>query len=189
MARIGHYGVADGSFHWYGYRLEQTTADGDWMGLSEITAIDNHTFAIIERDKLIGPAARIRRVCTVTVPTAAGQVTDPGVQLPTLNKNLALDVLPALRATNGWTQEKLEGFAIAGGRSTPSPTTSLNDATGETQFVRSARHRARSADHAGWHSMPLRDVDPLARLSSGGALFDRLPVVLAVLVVLPEVVP
>ena len=123
MARIGHYGVADGSFHWYGYRLEQTTADGDWMGLSEITAIDNHTFAIIERDKLIGPAVRIRRVCTVTVPTAAGQVTDPGVQLPTLNKTLALDVLPALLATNGWTQESRKASRSRAAGSTPSPTT------------------------------------------------------------------
>ena len=29
--------------------------------------------------------------------------------LPVLPKKLAIDVLPALRATNGWTQEKLEG--------------------------------------------------------------------------------
>ncbi|MCC6497466.1 MAG: esterase-like activity of phytase family protein, partial [Propionibacteriaceae bacterium] len=133
----GRYDVATGTFHWYGYRLEATTAAGDWMGLSEITAIDDHTFAVIERDKLNGPAARVKRVYTVSVPTDDGLVTDPGGQLPVLDKSLALDVLPALRATRGWTQEKLEGFAIAGGRVyAVTDNDGLKDATGETVFLR-----------------------------------------------------
>lgn len=137
IARIGRYDVATGTFHWYGYRLEATTAAGDWMGLSEITAIDDHTFAIIERDKLNGPAARVKRVYTVSVPTDDGLVTDPGGQLPVLDKTLALDVLPALRATRGWTQEKLEGLAIAGGRVyAVTDNDGLKDATGETVFLR-----------------------------------------------------
>ncbi|MCC6496326.1 MAG: esterase-like activity of phytase family protein, partial [Propionibacteriaceae bacterium] len=136
IARIGRYDVATGTFHWYGYRLEATTAAGDWMGLSEITAIDDHTFAVIERDKLNGPAARVKRVYTVSVPTDDGLVTDPGGQLPVLDKSLALDVLPALRATRGWTQEKLEGFAIAGGRVyAVTDNDGLKDATGETVFL------------------------------------------------------
>ena len=136
IARIGRYDVVTGTFHWYGYRLEQTSVPGDWLGLSEITAIDDHTFAVIERDKLNGPAAAVKRIYTVTVPTSDGAVTDPGDTLPVLQKKLALDVLPALRATKGWTQEKLEGFAIAGGKAfAVTDNDGLKDATGETVFL------------------------------------------------------
>lgn len=137
IARIGRYDVVTGRFAWYGYRLETTSTPGDWMGLSEITAIDDHTFAVVERDKLNGPAAAVKRVYTVSVPTDDGAVTDPGDQLPVLDKTLAIDVLPALRATRGWTQEKLEGFAIAGGRAyAVTDNDGLKDATGETVFLR-----------------------------------------------------
>ena len=137
IARIGRYDVVTGTFHWYGYRLEQTSVAGDWLGLSEITAIDDHTFAIIERDKLNGPAAAVKRIYTVTVPTSDGAATDPGDTLPVQGKKLALDLLPALRATKGWTQEKLEGFAIAGGRAyAVTDNDGLDDATGETVFLR-----------------------------------------------------
>ncbi len=137
IARIGRYDVVTGTFHWYGYRLEGTSVAGDWMGLSEITAINDHTFAIIERDKLNGPAAAVKRIYTVTVPTSDGAVTDPGDTLPVLDKKLAIDVLPVLRATKGWTQEKLEGFTIAGGRAfAVTDNDGLKDATGETVFLR-----------------------------------------------------
>ena len=137
IARIGRYDVVTGTFHWYGYWLEQTSVAGDWLGLSEITAIDDHTFAIIERDKLNGPAAAVKRIYTVTVPTSDGAATDPGDTLPVQGKKLALDLLPALRATKGWTQEKLEGFAIAGGRGyAVTDNDGLDDATGETVFLR-----------------------------------------------------
>src|SRR5690606_7572038 len=110
IARIGRYDVDDATWHWYGYELNNAKKDGaDWVGLSEITAVDDDTFAVIERDKLNGPNARNKRVHTVDIPA-----TDPvGDELPILEKSLAIDVLPALKATNGWTQEKLEGFTIA----------------------------------------------------------------------------
>ncbi len=129
--------MVTGTFHWYGYQLEHTSVAGDWMGLSEITAINDHTFAVIERDKLNGPAAAVKRIYTVTVPTSDGSVTDPGDTLPVLDKKLALDLLPALRATKGWTQEKLEGFTIAGGKAfAVTDNDGLKDATGETVFLR-----------------------------------------------------
>ncbi|MFI5427693.1 esterase-like activity of phytase family protein [Aeromicrobium sp. UC242_57] len=53
IVRIGRYDVNDETWHWYGYELESPKRDGgDWVGLSEITAVDNDTFAVIERDKL-----------------------------------------------------------------------------------------------------------------------------------------
>ncbi|WP_456698324.1 esterase-like activity of phytase family protein [Aeromicrobium sp. P5_D10] len=135
IARIGRYDVADGSWHWYGYEMNSPKRDGaDWVGLSEITAVDNDTFAVIERDKLNGPNARHKRIYTFDIPE-----TDPvGADLPVLDKKLAIDVLPALRATEGWTQEKLEGFTIAADGSLYGVTDNdgLKDSTGETAFLR-----------------------------------------------------
>lgn len=139
ITRIGRYDVEDGSFHWYGYRLNAPQRGGaDWVGLSEITAIDDDTFAVIERDKLNGPAARNKRIYTFSVPSAGGQVSDPATDtLAMVDKKLAIDVLPHLRATNGWTQEKLEGFTIAADGTLYGVTDNdgLKDATGETVFL------------------------------------------------------
>lgn len=140
IVRIGRYDVEDSSFHWYGYRLDAPQrGTGDWVGLSEITAIDQDTFAVIERDKLNGPAARNKRIYTVSVPSEGGAVSDPSIsELPILSKRRAIDVLPALRATHGWTQEKLEGFTIAADGSLYGVTDNdgLKNATGETVFLR-----------------------------------------------------
>jgi len=138
VVRIGRYDVADQSWHWFGYELQGPQRDGtDWVGLSEITAVDDDTLAVVERDKLNGPNARNKRIYTVDVPA-----TDPtGDELPVLDKTLAIDVLPALRATNGWTQEKLEGFTIAADGALYGVTDNdgLKDATGETVFLRLGR--------------------------------------------------
>lgn len=133
VARIGRYSVATGTWSWFGYRLTTTTTDGDWMGLSEITALDANTVAVIERDKLNGPNARVKRVYAVDVPAKGA----PAVNLPILPKRLVVDVLPALRSTRGWTQEKLEGFTVSGGTMVAvTDNDGLDDATGETVFLR-----------------------------------------------------
>ncbi|UWP79056.1 esterase-like activity of phytase family protein [Dactylosporangium fulvum] len=134
VVRIGRYDVATRRWTWFGYRLETTTTAGDWIGLSEIVAVDRNTLAVIERDKLNGPAAKIKRVYTVTVPAK-----DPAAgTLPVLPKRLAVDVLPALRADNGWTQEKLEGLTIGGDGQVYAITDNdaVQDATGETVLLR-----------------------------------------------------
>ncbi|WP_159604578.1 esterase-like activity of phytase family protein [Agromyces humi] len=139
VTRIGRYDVATGAWTWFGYRLGDTTAPGDWMGLSEITAVDGDTLAVIERDKLNGPAAAVKRVYTVELGDTVG-ITGVGAPggLPVLAKSLAVDVLPALRAGNGWTQEKLEGLAVGGDGRVYAVTDNdgLKDATGETVFLR-----------------------------------------------------
>jgi hypothetical protein len=133
VARIGRYDVATNTWSWFGYQLESTSTPGDWMGLSEITAVDDDTLAVIERDKLNGPAARIKRVYTVDVPATGGTTTPVR-----LTKKLAVDVLPALRATKGWTQEKLEGLTIGADGNVYAVTDNdgLKDATGETVFLK-----------------------------------------------------
>ncbi|MET9358483.1 esterase-like activity of phytase family protein [Streptomyces sp. NPDC006617] len=132
VVRLGRYDVAAGSWSWYGYRLESTGTAGDWMGLSEVTVVGDR-LAVIERDKLNGPAARVKRIYTVDLPKSAA----PSGALRVLPKRLAHDVLPDLRATNGWTQEKLEGLTVGGDGHvyTVTDNDGLDDATGETVFL------------------------------------------------------
>nr|WTA00521.1 esterase-like activity of phytase family protein [Streptomyces sp. NBC_00857] len=70
---------------------------------------------------------------TVDLPKSAA----PSGQLPVLPKKLAHDVLPDLRATNGWPQEKLEGLTVAGDGEVYAVTDNdgLDNATGETAFL------------------------------------------------------
>lgn len=131
VARIGRYDVASDTWDWFGYTLEQTSTDGDWMGLSEITVIDENTVAVIERDKLNGPRAAIKRVYTVDLPATHSTALRP------VSKALAIDVLPRMQELNGWTQEKLEGLGITGNGRVFAVTDNdgLDDATGETQLM------------------------------------------------------
>ncbi|WP_046506476.1 esterase-like activity of phytase family protein [Streptomyces odonnellii] len=132
VVRLGRYDVTSGTWSWYGYRIGSTTTPGDWIGLSEITAVGDK-LAVIERDKLNGPAAKIKRIYTVDLPKSAA----PSGSLPVLPKKLAHDVLPDLRATNGWTQEKLEGMTVAGDGQVYAITDNdgLDNSTGETVFL------------------------------------------------------
>ncbi|WP_028659499.1 esterase-like activity of phytase family protein [Nocardioides insulae] len=127
-ARIGRYTPLTGTWRWFHYPLESTSVEGDWIGLSEVTAVDRNTLAVIERDKQSGPDAAVKRIYTVDIPLVG----------KTLRKRLAHDVLPDLRATRGWTQEKLEGLAIArdGELYAVTDNDGLDDATGETVFLR-----------------------------------------------------
>ncbi|WP_333748213.1 esterase-like activity of phytase family protein [Streptomyces sp. IBSBF 2394] len=132
VVRLGRYDVTADTWSWYGYRLESTGTPGDWLGLSEITVVQDR-LAVVERDKLNGPAAEVKRIYTVGLPTSAA----PSGALRVLPKRLAYDVLPDLRATNGWTQEKLEGLTMGGDGHVYAVTDNdgLDDATGETVFL------------------------------------------------------
>ena len=139
--RIGKYDTKTKKWQWFGYELEKPAGKGDWMGLSEITALDDKHLLVIERDKLNGPDAKVKRVMKVTLPEGRAEGAAAGANggaLPMVKKELAVDVLPKLRATNGWTQEKLEGFTIAadGQMYAVTDNDALEDATGETVFLR-----------------------------------------------------
>ncbi|MGV0838192.1 esterase-like activity of phytase family protein [Mycolicibacterium thermoresistibile] len=145
VARIGRYrpgengagenGAEAGTWEWFGYPLESTDVEGDWIGLSEI-AVHDGTLLILERDKLNGPDARVKAVYRVQVPEQPG-VTGADQEPPVLSKTPARDLLPDLRATHGFTQEKVEGLAVGGNGHLYVVTDNdgLDDANGETVFL------------------------------------------------------
>ncbi len=134
VARLGRFDRAQKSWQWYGYPLESTDTDGDWIGLSEITVHDG-ALLVLERDKLNGPDARIKAIYRVGLPTEDGV---SGAAAPkVLAKKLVRDLLPDLAATNGFVQEKVEGFTVAGNGHgyVVTDNDGLDDANGETVFL------------------------------------------------------
>jgi hypothetical protein len=131
-ARIGRW--SGGSWSWLAYPLDPAPAG--WTGLSELVALDHDTLAVIERDNQRGPAAAIKKIYRFDVPK-----TWTGV--PTVGKRLVRDLLPALRADQGWVQDKVEGLAVAGNGQAYAVTDNdaVDDATGETVFLRLGRLR------------------------------------------------
>ncbi|MBF6353185.1 esterase-like activity of phytase family protein [Nocardia higoensis] len=135
VARIGRYTPGSGAWEWFGYQLEGTDAEGDWIGLSEI-AVHDGGLLILERDKLNGPDARLKAVYRVEIPAEAG-VRAAGEAPKVLPKKLVRDLLPDLRATNGFVQEKVEGLTVGGNGNLYVVTDNdgLDDANGETVFL------------------------------------------------------
>ncbi len=135
LVRIGRYSPDGDSWEWFGYGLESTDVEGDWIGLSEI-AVHDGALLVLERDKLNGPDARVKAIYRVAMPDGPG-MTSAGEAPPVLSKTLARDLLPDLAATNGFVQEKVEGFAVAGNQTLYVVTDNdgLDDANGETVFL------------------------------------------------------
>ncbi|CAN5385179.1 esterase-like activity of phytase family protein [soil metagenome] len=135
VVRLGRFTPGSGEWEWFGYPLESTDADGDWIGLSEITVHDG-ALLVLERDKRNGPDARIKAVYRVGLPDGAGS-TSAGQAPPMLTKTLARDLLPDLQAPNGWVQEKVEGMTVGGNGNLYVVTDNdgLDDASGETVFL------------------------------------------------------
>ncbi len=135
VVRLGRYTPADDKWEWFGYQLESTDADGDWVGLSEI-AVHDGNLLVLERDKLNGPDARVKSIYRVAIPSG-GEAFSANDGPKVLPKTLARNLLPDLQATNGFVQEKVEGFAIAGNGNlyVVTDNDAVEDANGETVFL------------------------------------------------------
>ncbi|MDY6996663.1 MAG: esterase-like activity of phytase family protein [Actinomycetota bacterium] len=135
VVRLGRYSPEGDSWEWFGYQLDTTDTEGDWIGLSEIAVYDG-SLLVLERDKLNGPDAQVKAIYRVELPEGSGvsSATETPEVLP---KTLARNLLPDLQATQGYVQEKVEGFAIAGNGNLYVVTDNdgLDDANGETQFL------------------------------------------------------
>src|SRR3546814_9586209 len=94
---------------WGAVRYPTDVAERGWVGLSEITLHGDHVY-IIERDNLIGDAARIKKLYRVALSELkpAPLVGD----LPLVTKQQVRDFIPDLKAKGGYVVDKVEGFAV-----------------------------------------------------------------------------
>ena len=108
--------------------------EGGWIGLSEITAFGDHAY-ILERDNLIGAAARVKQL--TRVPLAELVPAPLGGDLPLVGKTVVRDFIPDLAAAQGYVVDKIEGFAIDAGGVAYAVTDNdgTDDSSGETHFL------------------------------------------------------
>ena len=103
------------------------------MGLSEITAHGDWVY-IVERDNQVGAAAATKKIYRVAMSQMVP--ADIGGTLPVVTKELVRDLMPDLAVLNGFTAEKVEGFAIdaAGASWVVTDNDGVSDSSGETLF-------------------------------------------------------
>ena len=141
--RIGVYTAANGwAFLYYPLDPIESPAGG-WVGLSELTALDDNRFAVLERDNQGGPDARIKRIYVVSL-AGLTPVAEGAGEIPTIAKTVAqpdIDLLPYLKSTNGYVLDKPEGFAVArdGRVYFNTDNDGVDDALGESRLFRLGR--------------------------------------------------
>ncbi|MCX2949771.1 esterase-like activity of phytase family protein [Lentzea sp. NEAU-D7] len=138
QATLARYTPATGEWAFAAYPLDAPQA-GAWIGLSEITALNDRTLLVLERDNQRGDAARTKKVYRVDItgvtPVAAG------AEKPLVAKKQAEDLLPALQAGGATTHDKPEGLAVIGTWPLQRlvgvvDNDGLDDAPGESVFLR-----------------------------------------------------
>jgi hypothetical protein len=132
MVKLVAYNTADETWGAVHYPLD-AAAEGAWMGLSEMTIHGEFAY-IVERDNQVGAAAQTKKLYRVPVAQLAPAAL--GGELPVVTKELVHDFMPDLAVLNGYTAEKVEGFAIdaAGNGYVVTDNDGTNDSSGETLF-------------------------------------------------------
>lgn len=137
QATLARFTPATGEWAFAAYPLD--AAATGWVGLSEVTALDDRTLLVLERDNQRSDAAVTKKVYRVDIsalrPVAAGQPR------PVAAKTVARDLLPALTAGGGAAHDKPEGLAVVGDGPLRRlvgvvDNDGLEDAPGESVFLR-----------------------------------------------------
>jgi hypothetical protein len=128
--RIGVYDLTLKTWSFMFYPLDPMASPaGGWVGLSEITALGNNRFMVVERDNQFGPDARIKRLYTIDLSTATNGST--------LTKVLARDLLADLKVPKGNVYEKIEGATVTANGDVwiVNDNDGVDDNSGETQML------------------------------------------------------
>lgn len=98
------------SKEWSGVRYPLEKAETGWVGLSEITAHGDQLY-LIERDNLIGDAARLKSIHAVSLENF--KPAKLGGDLPLVEKRLVRNLVDDLKSgSNGYVVDKVESLAI-----------------------------------------------------------------------------
>ena len=139
FAKILRYQVATKTWGVLHYPLDKTTAEGGWVGLSEITAVGPNEFVVVERDNQFGDKSlKTLRAFSVAglVPAAVGDS-----KVPVVTKRMVRDLVPDLQKPHGIVLDKVESFAVdaAGNAFAITDNDGVDGTNGETQFLRLGR--------------------------------------------------
>lgn len=143
FVRIGRYKVNSGDWSFYYYPLETPKSEfGGWVGLSEITAIDDETFMVIERDNQANADAAIKRIYQFSVTDLSPATDMEAPNFPVVEKSLVRDLMKDLAKTKGLALEKIEGMAVTieGDLYVVNDNDGVDDSNGETQLIKIEEH-------------------------------------------------
>lgn len=132
QVKLVSYTPATGEWGAVRYPLE-AAPEGGWVGVSEITVHGDYAY-VVERDNQIAGKAALKAIYRVPV---SELVPAPlGGELPLVHKELVRDLVPDLKANNGYVVDKVESFAIdaAGTGYVITDNDGTDDSSGETFF-------------------------------------------------------
>ena len=132
MVKLVAYDLKEESWGAVHYPLD-APGEGAWMGLSEITIHGDWAY-VLERDNQVADKAATKKLYRVAL--ADLKPAELGGPLPVVQKELVRDLLPDLKAGNGYVLDKVEGFAIdaAGEGFVVTDNDGVDDSSGETLF-------------------------------------------------------
>lgn len=118
---------------WGAVRYELTDPDSGWVGLSEIVAHGDYVY-LIERDNQIGANAVTKQITRVALADMVPAPLDG--DLPVVEHEVVLDLIPYLTSTGGYVLDKIEGLAIMadGTMWVSTDNDGVDDHSGETMF-------------------------------------------------------
>lgn len=128
--RIGVYDVSAKTWSFLFYPLDASESqNGGWVGLSDITSLDDGRFLVLERDNQGGPDAAVKRIYQINT----NGLVDGGI----VTKTLVQDIMPSLKEANGQVAEKVEGMAMMpnGDLYIVNDNDGVDDNSGETQLI------------------------------------------------------
>ncbi len=134
LVKIISYKPATKSWGALHYPLDKV--ENGWIGLSDLAAVGNDTFVVIERDNQFGAKA-IKTLKSFSVkglsPAAPGASS-----VPVVTKRAVRDLVPALAAGKGYVVDKVEGFTVdsAGNAFVVTDNDGVDGSNGETRFLR-----------------------------------------------------
>jgi len=138
LVRIGRYDTVSGDWTFAYYPIEAPSSPlGGWVGLSDIAAVGDGRFAVIERDNQAGADARVKLITQIDVSDTPFLDESHAGAFNVLPKVIKRDLIAKddLVKANGVILEKLEGLAVTdkGTALVVNDNDGVDDSTGETQ--------------------------------------------------------